>query len=91
MATRKIRTTIGRLVVIGSLALTLVAGTVAFNQPADVSAMPDLSECYASYRLGQMWQTQADIYGALGMYSQARLAQTIANSYFSVCGGGEEV
>jgi hypothetical protein len=87
---RKFRAAIVRLVVVASLAIAVIVGSAAVS-PANVSAMPNLDQCYASYRLGQSWRAYGDLMWAYGQYSQARLAYSIANSYFSVCGGGDEI
>jgi hypothetical protein len=88
MSARKIRTAVGRLVVIGSLAIAVIAGSIGMNAPSKASAMPDLTSCYTAFRLGQIWQSYGDLMWAYGNYSEARVAYAVANSYRSVCDGG---
>jgi hypothetical protein len=91
MVRRKVRAAVARLVVVAGLAVAVTAGSVAVGHPSQASAMPSLADCYTSYRLGQSWQVYGDLMWGYGYYSQARVAYSVANSYFSVCGGGEEI
>src|SRR5215216_6278731 len=61
MSAQKIRTAVGRFVVIGSLVIAVIAGSVGMNAPSKASAMPDLTSCYTAFRLGQIWQSYGDL------------------------------
>ena len=84
MATRKIWSSVGRMVVIASLALALVVGTVAVSHPSDVSAMPKLT-CAQATTLGNIWWSYGDLMAAYGYWVEATAAYAKAEGYYDIC------
>jgi hypothetical protein len=84
MSAQKIRTTVGRFVVIGSLAIAVVAGSVAVTHPSQANAMPRLT-CAQATQLGNSWTVYGDWLAAYGYVAQATTAYARADAYYDIC------